>query len=670
MKLAAAAPKYGWTDLVDSLVPTGQHIPVCPETCPPFDGSDSTVADRHPEEDHHRGALRQRQDRHPAGSAHATFPTSIDQAFGVPSVDRPVRVQPALREHDQHARCRSSSTTAPPTTRTTSSTRSRPTRATAHRCSTRRRSPTRCSRRSRTCGWRTGSRAIVPGYPIQQYFGDYQHFVQNKAKEWGDICGADHHVCRFADYPGGNVNATPTGLVRTGATTRLDRFVDHYAQPPGNPSQPQPQFDVTASLQICPQNAVPRQPGRRARRHVHRRQLRGPHERHAPARHGRHPDHGQRRFAEHARGQRRPGRELRRQRRQVPGRDHAGGARASRPTTATRCPSPYTMLGATNSRSTTRRRARRASSSTRACTTCFPSGTAVMVDRGVRRVTESERHGHLPAARQRLAFPRRPPRADRGRPGRRPVPAGLDRLLGGDDQPRDAADPGARGARRTRGRRARLRCSARWCRRISRAPRPTASTARRSRSGRATRPSSPRASSRSARPDSNGQAANSVGLGAARREARQPLDARRRGRRADRSLDRPTCAASGDLSDYTGELLVNETWRGSRIATTAPAANEPGTMSEYDFPVFAAVPGRRGSRDRRRLLAHDDRRRDRPGCDQGGQAHDLGARSGTGVRRRRGRQPEPRSRTRLRPRRASLSRRRDGSRLTVRPGLR
>ncbi len=30
--------------------------------------------------------------------------------------------------------------------------------------------------------------ATAPGYPVQQYYGDYQHFVQNKAKEWGDIC--------------------------------------------------------------------------------------------------------------------------------------------------------------------------------------------------------------------------------------------------------------------------------------------------------------------------------------------------------------------------------------------------------------------------------------------------------------------------------------------------
>jgi X-Pro dipeptidyl-peptidase C-terminal non-catalytic domain len=95
----------------------------------------------------------------------------------------------------------------------------------------------------------------VPNYPVQQYYGDYQHFVQNKAKEWGDMCGADHHVCSFGDYPGGDLNAAPNGLVHTGATTRLNRFIDHYAQPSGDSAQPTPSFNVTASLQVCPQNA-------------------------------------------------------------------------------------------------------------------------------------------------------------------------------------------------------------------------------------------------------------------------------------------------------------------------------------------------------------------------------------------------------------------------------
>src|SRR5206468_273813 len=98
-------------------------------------------------------------------------------------------------------------------------------------------------------------RSVVPDYPIQAYHGDYQHFTQNKAKVWGDECGDDHHVCTVGDYPGGDFNADPPSLVRTGVTTRLNRFIDHYARPPGDASAPQPPFNVTAELQICPQNA-------------------------------------------------------------------------------------------------------------------------------------------------------------------------------------------------------------------------------------------------------------------------------------------------------------------------------------------------------------------------------------------------------------------------------
>ena len=42
--------------------------------------------------------------------------------------------------------------------------------------------------------------SLVPGYPLQAYFGDFQHFTQNKAKEWGDLCGDDHHICVDADF--------------------------------------------------------------------------------------------------------------------------------------------------------------------------------------------------------------------------------------------------------------------------------------------------------------------------------------------------------------------------------------------------------------------------------------------------------------------------------------
>ena len=271
MKLAAAAPKYGWTDLVYSLVPTGSHFqePERPAGIRRL-GLDDPVRD--PEAVDHRGALRQRQDRRSRRAARTrpSRPRSTRRSRACNSTD-PFETQPALRRARSATRCRRSSTTARPTTRTTGSRRSRPTRATASRSSTPARSPTRCSRRSRTCACRTGSSSVVPDYPIQQYFGDYQHFVQNKAKEWGDICGADHHVCTFADYPGGNVNATPTGLVRTGATTRLNRFIDHYAQPPGNPSAAAAGVRRDRVAADLPAERVGAVPGRRAGRRRSRR---------------------------------------------------------------------------------------------------------------------------------------------------------------------------------------------------------------------------------------------------------------------------------------------------------------------------------------------------------------------------------------------------------------
>jgi hypothetical protein len=104
-------------------------------------------------------------------------------------------------------------------------------------------------------------------YPVQEYYGDYNHFVQNKRKEWADICGADRHVCTYDDYPpdgsgGRDLNADPPTLVNTptpqagrGVTTRLNRFIDHYARPPANSEEPAPSLDVSGSLQVCPENA-------------------------------------------------------------------------------------------------------------------------------------------------------------------------------------------------------------------------------------------------------------------------------------------------------------------------------------------------------------------------------------------------------------------------------
>ena len=71
----------------------------------------------------------------------------------------------------------------------------------------------------------------VAGYPIQEYYGDIGDFTQNKAKEWQDTGSGPSR--------------------RTGATTRLNRFIDHYARPVANPAAPRPEFDVTATLALC-----------------------------------------------------------------------------------------------------------------------------------------------------------------------------------------------------------------------------------------------------------------------------------------------------------------------------------------------------------------------------------------------------------------------------------
>jgi hypothetical protein len=258
MKLASVAPKYGWTDLVYSLVPTGRHSQT-PGALPAFDGSDSMTPIGIPKRSIVAALYDSGRTGIPPGSAHTTFPQYIDQAFGCLQSTDPYETNPACTEtisntlpsfisdrsayyqNDWFNRIAFDPAARVPIFNAGTFTDPLFTPVENRRMVNR-------------------IKSVVPGYPVQEYYGDYQHFVQNKAKEWGDICGADHHVCRFADYPGGDVNATPTGLVRTGATTRLNRFIDHYAQPSGNPSQPQPAFDVTAALQTCPQNASAQNP--------------------------------------------------------------------------------------------------------------------------------------------------------------------------------------------------------------------------------------------------------------------------------------------------------------------------------------------------------------------------------------------------------------------------
>ncbi len=275
MSLAAVAPLYGWTDLVSALVPTGRGFQ-SPGELPAVDGCDSgthhpagglcggEAVNGAPKTSIVSGLYASGRVGIGAAAPHSNFPPRIDRTLVCLQGSFPLapgctatidQVLPEfLRERSAYYQQRffrkirhhvgwrvpifSAATNTDPLFPPIE-----------HRRITNR------------------LLSIVPGYPIQSYHGDYQHFVQNKGKEWGDLCGDDHHVCSDADYPAGDYNARPRGLARTGVTTRLNRFLDHYLRPTANANEPRPDFDVTASLQICPGNATARfpadEPGRR-----------------------------------------------------------------------------------------------------------------------------------------------------------------------------------------------------------------------------------------------------------------------------------------------------------------------------------------------------------------------------------------------------------------------
>jgi hypothetical protein len=270
MSLAATAPKYGWTDLLYSLVPTGTHLQE-PGALPAFNGCDSgprkldgslCPAPRTPvgipKKSIVTALYTSGKTGIPPGSSHTTFPPKIDEAMTCLQGPYPPESNPActpvlqtllpefLRERSAYYQNRFF--------RKIASDRSYRIPVFNAATFTDPLFPASEDRRMLN-----RLRTVVPNYPIRVFHGDYQHFTQNKAKEWADICrsgtGPRHPCAGPADYPNGKYNRYSPNLVRTGVTTRLNRFIDHYARPPKNPNQPKPPFNVTATLQICPQNA-------------------------------------------------------------------------------------------------------------------------------------------------------------------------------------------------------------------------------------------------------------------------------------------------------------------------------------------------------------------------------------------------------------------------------
>ncbi len=267
MSLAAAAPRYGWTDLVSSLVPTGTHFGD-PGNLPDFNGCDSGPVQLDgsacPSPQTPYGVAKRSilgalyasgTTGVPPGTAHTTFPPQITEAFTCLTGPESALLTPAcadipdilaefLRERSayyqndffQHLGDSDPGYAVPVYDAATFT------------------DPLFPAIENRRMINRL--QAADPNYPVQAYYGDYEHFVQNKAKVWGDTCGADHHVCNNADYAGAtpaDFNAAPASRVRQGVSSRLNAFIDHYAHlATGGPPDPgAPSFDVTGELQIC-----------------------------------------------------------------------------------------------------------------------------------------------------------------------------------------------------------------------------------------------------------------------------------------------------------------------------------------------------------------------------------------------------------------------------------
>ena len=252
LRLAAVAPKYGWTDLVYSLVPNGSHLQ---GTLPAFsaEASDSVNPVGTPKRSFTLALYASGTGGLPPPGAHATFIREIDEGYRCLASGDPVELNPLCAGFDDLLASFIADRSAYYQDRFWSWLERR--------------------RRNRVPIFSAGAfsdalftmvehrrmldrlKSVDRRYPIQQYYGDYNHAVQNKAKEWGDLCGEDHHVCTFDDYFGA-FPAPPEERVRVGVTSRLNDFIDAYASPDGGAPPRRPRRDVTVSLQTCRDNAT------------------------------------------------------------------------------------------------------------------------------------------------------------------------------------------------------------------------------------------------------------------------------------------------------------------------------------------------------------------------------------------------------------------------------
>jgi predicted acyl esterase len=240
MELAAVAPKYGWSDLTHALVPNGRYRQ---DELAPIDPDDALS--RSPAGAPKRSFLQRLY------SSGVTLPQSIADTFACLESTTPLAANPLcgstfavldsfIRERSAYFQERFFGRMAiddnwqiPVFSAGSFSDQLYP------------------LEEHRRMG--TMLRWFVPEYPIQEYYGSYGHLVQEKTKEWADLCQRIRRPCEFNDFKRG-FNVRPVELMRLGVAGRLNRFVDHYARPPGNARQARPGQNVVVSLQTCRQN--------------------------------------------------------------------------------------------------------------------------------------------------------------------------------------------------------------------------------------------------------------------------------------------------------------------------------------------------------------------------------------------------------------------------------
>jgi len=248
LKLGAAVTKYGWTDLVEALVPSGHYLDRDLKGRTQIATSDPKKAlSRNP-----IGVMKQSivSGLYATGNAasgnHTTFPDYVHDAYARLQAGEPYDGDPNIeRVADMFLNDRSAyfqnrywkrvgkGLKVPVYAAATWTDPLFPT--------------------METIRFYNKLKKISPRYPMTMYLGDYQHFAHNKPKEWGDVCGNDHHVCTTDDYRTGSGKLAlgrPKDRKHIGINTRMNKFLDFHLRGKGK----KPKSNVTSTTQICPSN--------------------------------------------------------------------------------------------------------------------------------------------------------------------------------------------------------------------------------------------------------------------------------------------------------------------------------------------------------------------------------------------------------------------------------